>query len=124
MKFVQRLGYYLCGVSIGVIILLFFLNGKNASYDYGPNARTVKNITKKPFVYADAASQLLVQESIDTSSVRELIKYGDIDFSESDTKSKPCRTYHVENTFKQKEILIRVKNCDSIAEVLTIEFKD
>ena len=124
MKFVQRLGYYLGGVSIGVNILLFFLNGKNASCDYGPNARTVKNITKKPFLYSDAALQLLDLKSIDTASMRELIKYGDIDFSASDTKSKPCRTYHVENTFKQQDILIRVKNCDSIAEIIDVKIID
>jgi len=118
LKFIQRLGYYLGGVSIGVIILLFFLNGKNASCDYGPNARTVKNITLKKFQYSNNQFTLLSEKGIDTSIVRELIKYGDVNFSESDTKSTPCKTYHIENTYKQDAVVITVKNCDSVAEIL------
>ena len=124
MKFVQRLGYYLGGVSIGVIILLFFLNGKEASCDYGPNARTVKNITGKPFIYSQPVMDILIERSIDTSSIRELIKYGDVDFSESDTKSQPCKTYQIENTYKQQLVALEVKNCDSMVEILEFRLKN
>ena len=47
MKFIHRLGYYLGGFSIGLILLAFFLQGKKTSCDYGPNARTTKNIANK-----------------------------------------------------------------------------
>ena len=60
MKFTQRLGYYLGGFAIGLVILMFFLNGKDASCDYGPNARTVKNISSKPINYSEAASNFLI----------------------------------------------------------------
>ena len=47
MKFIHRLGYYLGGFSIGLIFLAFFLSGKRASCDYGPDARVLKNIGQK-----------------------------------------------------------------------------
>ncbi len=39
MKLIQRIGYYLGGFSIGLVILAFFLNGKKTSCSYGPDAR-------------------------------------------------------------------------------------
>ncbi|TCK69367.1 hypothetical protein DFQ05_0888 [Winogradskyella wandonensis] len=123
MKFIHRLGYYLGGLSIGIVILLFFLNGKEASCDYGPNARTVKNITLKTFNYSEDALTAITQNAIDTSTVRELIKYGSVDFSESDTKSKPCKTYKINNTYKNRDVTLKVKNCVEAATILDFKIK-
>ena len=121
MKFIQRLSYYLGGFSIGIIVLLFFLNGKDASCDYGPNASTVKNISSKKIVVSEDVLATINKTEIDTSIVKQLIAYGDVDFSESDTKSTPCKTYQIQNTYKSQPIILRVLNCDSIAKV--IQFK-
>lgn len=117
MKFIQRLGFYLGGFAIGLIILMFFLNGKEASCAYGPNARTVKNILSKTIKYSDQVNVEIAAKSIDTSIVNQLIKYGDVNFSESDTKSEPCKTYKIENTYKEQNVVLRIKNCDSIATI-------
>ena len=53
MRLIQRLGYYLGGFSLGLIILAFFLSGKKTSCAYGPNARVLKNINTKKLVYSD-----------------------------------------------------------------------
>ncbi|SHH58106.1 hypothetical protein [Winogradskyella jejuensis] len=124
MKFIQRLGYYLGGFSIGIIILLFFLNGKEASCDYGPNARTVKNIILKKFQYSDEVINVISSYEIDTASVRQLVKYGNVNFSESDTKSVPCKTYQVENTYKERDVILRVKNCSLVATILDFKIKN
>ena len=124
MKFIHRLGYYLGGFSIGIIILMFFLNGKDASCDYGPNARTVKNISLKKFEYSENAIKTISLNGIDTSSVRQLIKYGSVDFSESDTKSKDCKTYKIENTYKECEVVLQVKNCSLIATILDLKIQN
>ncbi|WP_295830123.1 hypothetical protein [uncultured Winogradskyella sp.] len=124
MKFIHRLGYYLGGFSIGIIILMFFLNGKDASCDYGPNARTVKNISLKKFEYSENAIKTISLNGIDTSSVRQLIKYGSVDFSESDTKSKDCKTYKIENNFKEREVVLQVKNCSLIATILDLKIQN
>ena len=121
MKFIHRLGYYLGGFSIGLIILAFFLNGKDASCDYGPNARTTKNIASKSLNFTEEVKTLLKSKNIDSTIAKQLIRYGNVDFSKSDTKSVPCKIYHIENTYKEEDMILKVENCDSIATILKID---
>lgn len=122
MKFTQRLAYYLSGFAIGLIILMFFLNGKDASCDYGPNARTVKNISSKPIVYSNEASDFITKNDLDSLTVINLIKYGNVDFSKSNTKLDSCKTYHIDNSYKEVDIELKVKNCDSLATLFKIMY--
>ncbi|MDY2586646.1 hypothetical protein [Winogradskyella aquimaris] len=122
MKFTQRLAYYLSGFAIGLIILMFFLNGKNASCDYGPNARTVKNISSKPIIYSNDVSNFITINAIDSTTVVNLIKFGNVDFSKSKTNLDSCKVYYIDNIYKDKEILLHVENCDSIAKILVMSY--
>lgn len=122
MKFVHRLGYYLGGFAIGLIILMFFLNGKDASCDYGPNARTVKNISSKPLSYSINANTFIDNNNLDSLTVGNLIKYGSVDFSKSDTKKDSCNVYYIENSYKERDLALKVKNCDSLATLLDIKY--
>jgi len=123
MKFIHRLGYYLGGFSIGLILLAFFLQGKKTSCDYGPNARTTKNIANKKKHYSIEAQLIMQKHQLDTLTVSNIIRYGNVDFSNSDTKSEGCKVYLIENTYKDQEVILSVENCDSIATVKTIAFK-
>lgn len=124
MKFIHRLGYYLGGFAIGLIILMFFLNGKDASCDYGPNARTIKNITSKQLAYTDAVSTEFQTQEIDSTIARQLIQYGNVNFSESDTKAKPCKVYQIENSYKEREVIMQVKNCSLVATIVGFKISD
>ncbi|MDO1500517.1 hypothetical protein Q2T40_10290 [Winogradskyella maritima] len=123
MKFIHRLGYYLGGFAIGLIILMFFLNGKDASCDYGPNARTTKNIASKTLKYSEDVAITMNNRDIDTIIAKQLIRYGDVDFSESETERDSCKVYHIENSYKDIPVILKVENCDSIATVLKMMFK-
>jgi hypothetical protein len=124
MKLLHRFGYYFGGFALGLVFLAFFLSGKKASCSYFPNARTVKNISTKEYKqYSEDALSVMKTHQLDTTTVIDIIKYGDVDFSESDTKSKPCRTYIIENTYKDNDVVITVKNCDSVATITSIEFQ-
>lgn len=120
MKFIHRLGYYLGGFSLGLILLLFFLNGKDASCDYGPNARTVKNISSKPFQYSDKASLFISKQALDSTVIIDLVKYGSVNFSKSKTEIDSCKVYLIENSFKKRDLELHVKNCDSLVTILDI----
>ncbi|MEZ4855949.1 MAG: hypothetical protein R2812_05690 [Gelidibacter sp.] len=120
MKFIHRLAYYFGGFSLGIILLIFFLSGKKTSCDYGPNARTTKNISKKHKQYSENAEVAMAEYHLDSTIVNDLIRYGTIDFSKSDTQSKPCKTYHVENSFKTQDFKLIVRNCDSVATIQSI----
>ncbi|RCW90760.1 hypothetical protein [Winogradskyella arenosi] len=123
MKFIHRLGYYLGGFALGLILLLFFLNGKDASCDYGPNARTVKNISSKPFQYSEKAAFFIEKEALDSTTVVNLVKFGDVDFSHSQTNVDSCKVYRIENSYKQRDLELMIKNCDSVSTVLNILYK-
>ena len=124
MKFVHRLGYYLVGFSIGLVLLMFFFNGKDASCDYTPNARTVKNISSKPLSYSENASTFISNHQLDSLTITNLIKFGSVDFSESDTKSDSCKIYLIENSYKERDMELTIKNCDSLATLLDINYTD
>ena len=120
MKFVHRLAYYLGGFTIGIVILIFFLQGKKTSCDYGPNARTTKNMANKHKIYSEESLVQMHRFDMDTLVVSDLIRYGEVDFSKSDTKSKPCKTYYVINTFKKQAYELKVRNCDTLATIQEI----
>jgi len=122
MKFIHRLGYYLGGFAIGLILLMFFLNGKEASCDYSPNARTVKNISSKPIHYSDKASIFIAKQALDSTTVVNLIKFGSVDFSKSETKIDSCKVYLIENSYKERDMELKIKNCDSLATLLDIKY--
>src|SRR5690606_27846196 len=115
MTLLQRFGYYLGGFYIGLIILAFFLNGKKVSCSYGPDARVLKNINLKTIVYSDDIQLYMNKHHIDTSVVHYILKKGDVNFSTSDTNKKPCSIYNIEEDYNDKEFILSVENCDSIA---------
>ena len=92
MKFIHRLGYYLGGFSIGLIILAFFLSGKKTSCDYSPEARVLKNLRIKERTYSEEALDQLRQHQIDTAQISTILNTGDVDFGRSDRDRKPCKT--------------------------------
>lgn len=123
MKLIHRIGYYLGGFSIGLVILAFFLSGKKTSCDYGPNARVIKNIRSKKLLYSESVIAKMQSEGIDSTTVLQLIKFGDIDFSLSETKSEPCKRYCIENEIEERDLNLWVENCDSTATLEQLVFK-
>ena len=76
MTFKQRLPYFLGGLGIGIVVVIFFLGKKNTTFDYGPNARVLKNIRVKNPIYSEKALEILNSERIDTSQVAIILKNG------------------------------------------------
>lgn len=120
MTLIQRIGYYLGGFSIGLVILAFFLNGKKTSCSYGPDSRVLKNINSKKLIYSQDISTLLDNKTIDSADIRYILKKGDINFSESKPRQEPCSVYSVEGIQNDNEVTLTVENCDSIATVLNL----
>lgn len=123
MKFTHRLGYYLGGFSIGLIFLAFFLSGKKTSCDYGPEARVLKNISIKKHIYSQEIYEFMKRNQMDSIEVAKIIRHGNVNFSESQTKLDSCKIYVIEGDHNEREIRISLKNCDSIARINTIKFK-
>ncbi|HLU51115.1 MAG TPA: DUF4258 domain-containing protein [Flavobacteriaceae bacterium] len=120
MKFIHRLAYYLGGFSVGLIILFFILNKKEASCDYTPEARVKKNIGIKPKVFSEEAEVFLLQKNIDTTTVFDLIKFGDINFKESKTKEETCNEYSIYGTYADERYHLIVANCPDTAKIKSL----
>lgn len=115
MKLIQRIGYYLGGFSIGLIILTFFLSGKKTSCSYGPESRVIKNINTKKLLFSQKISDLLKNKVLDSTDIKYILKKGDINFSKSNPRQKPCGIYTFEGLLNNNDITLTVQNCDSIA---------
>lgn len=124
MTLLQRFGYYLGGFSLGLVILAFFLSGKKTSCSYGPDARVLKNIQQKKIIYANNTTLELRNNNLDSIAITQVLKKGNINFSESDTRKKPCGTYVVEGNYNKKEIVLTIENCDSIATITNIKLEN
>ena len=115
MSLLKRIGFYLIGFAIGLVILSFFFKGKDTKFCYSPNCRVLKNLRSKPLELNPSIP------SKDTLAIQTLLTEGDVLFSKSDTQAKPCKLYTIEGSYLTKEIEITVKNCDSTVIVTTLK---
>ena len=120
MHIAKRFGFYGFGFVIGLLLLFFFLNGKKAGCDYGPDARTLKNIKIKQRVFSKQSLQDLKQNNLDTSAVSSLLRFGDVNFGESNTKLDSCKVYVIEGFVKNTNLKMKVQNCDKTATITSI----
>lgn len=120
MKLIQRVGYYLGGFSIGLVILAFFLSGKKTSCSYGPDARVLKNISTKRLAYSSASSEI-IKNNLDSLAIPYILKHGDVNFSKSNTKLDFCKIYVIEDNYNGKDIALTVENCEHKATIKAID---
>lgn len=115
MAFLKRLGFYLIGLSIGIVFLTVFLKKKTeetgTEFCYFPNCRTLKDIRSKPMSYSEHINRMLAENQLDSLDILRILTDGEVDFGRSDTESKPCKTYFIEGTFREKEAILKVRNC-------------
>ncbi|MEM7087103.1 MAG: hypothetical protein AAF489_13030 [Bacteroidota bacterium] len=126
MNLAKRLLFYFGGFAIGIILLYFFVGGSGASceYDYGPTARTLKNIRLKNRVFTNASLTTLANHQLDTAAISILLKEGDVLFSESNTSLDSCKIYIIEGVASEKSLKISMENCEKEATVLTVQLMD
>jgi hypothetical protein len=122
MTFKQRLPYFLGGLILGIIVVIFFLGKKNTSFDYLPNARVLKNIRIKNRMFSEEALYTLNTAKIDTAVISQILKKGNVD-NLNKIRLDSCIQYNIKGEKEFKNISLTVKNCDSIAfiENITIE---
>ncbi len=123
MAFLKRLGFYLVGLSIGIVFLTIFLKKKSeetgVEFCYFPNCRTLKDIRSKQMLYSENIDGMLADKELDSLDIATILRDGEVDFGKSDTKSAPCKTYYIEGFIAEKEAVLKVKNCQQ--EVLIEE---
>ncbi|MBD0849410.1 DUF4258 domain-containing protein [Maribacter arenosus] len=126
MAFLKRLGFYLFGLSIGLIFLSIFLRKKSEAtgveFCYFPNCRTLKDIRSKPLTYSGDIRAMMDNEQLDSLMISYFLTDGKVDFKNSDTKSKPCRTYIIEADVNKKKAVMTVRNCPDSSLIDKVKF--
>ena len=81
MAFLKRLGWYLVGLSIGLVFLVFFLKKKTQDtgleFCYLPNCRVLKDLRSKPLSLSDRALAQMESQELDTLLVKSFFRDGD-----------------------------------------------
>lgn len=111
MKFIHRFAYYLVGLVIGLFFVSLIFSGKDTRCNYFPNSRVLNDLRNKPFHYSEKASQILAEKWVDTSDIKNSLKFGDVDFDKSNIEFKKGKLYVIEGkTVKNQEIILKVIN--------------
>ncbi len=119
MKNLRRFGLYLFGVALGSVIVLVFWDKKEATFDYGMDARTLKQIRIRKRVYSDEAKKTMFEHKIDTAQISTILKNGDVDFGKSKARIKPCPEYYVVSD----KIDLYIVRCEATATVQKVIVK-
>ncbi|WP_405604395.1 DUF4258 domain-containing protein [Polaribacter sp. Asnod1-A03] len=114
---IKRIGYYLIGLSLGSIGVYFFWQKKQATFDYGPDARTLKTIRIRERLFSDDAKNTMENFDIDTLKISTILYNGDVDFSKGNPRQKPCADYYITGKKELEKISLLVKRCDSTATI-------
>ena len=127
MAFLKRLGFYLIGLSIGIVFLTIFLKNKaeetGVEFCYFPNCRTLKDIRSKPLSYSDDVNTLVKSQQLDSTKIAYFLKEGDVDFKNSNTESKPCKTYIIKAEVNERPAIMTVINCTEKARIEKVELQ-
>ena len=123
MMVFKRFIYYFIGLLLGSIVVFFIWKGKNVSFDYGMDARTLKSIRTKKLVYSNSVTQSISNSKIDSTAINNVLLNGDVDFGKSNQRKKPCPEYSISGEFNKKRIELWIIRCDSIATIENISIK-
>ncbi|MCL7762736.1 DUF4258 domain-containing protein [Polaribacter sp. Z014] len=114
---IKRIGYYLVGLSLGCVAVYFFWQKKQATFDYGMDARTLKSIRIKERLFSDEAKNAMHKFNIDTLKINTILYTGDVDFGKSKPRQKPCAEYYITGKKDLEKVSLLVKRCDSSATI-------
>ena len=114
---IKRIGYYLVGLSIGAVGVYFFWQKKQATFDYGMDARTLKTIRIRKRIFSDNAKNAMEKHNIDTLKIATILYSGDVDFGKGKPRQKPCAEYYVTGKRELENVSLYIKRCDSTATI-------
>ncbi len=121
MVFWKKLLWYLFGVGLGVLAVMFIFGDRDIQCNYFPNDRVLYDLRKKELIIPPAVQSQLDAAGLDTSDISMMFLSGDVDFEKSDTDKEGCKTYNINYQPENKAAFTtEVKNCDSTATILNL----
>lgn len=119
MKLINRLIYFFVGLSIGLIFLAFLFQKKKTKFNYLPNSRVINDISSKSFHYSPKLLTAIAKNRITTSRVQKIVKFGEVNFSKSNTKLDSCNIYIIETKIDQINYSVELENCKNEVKIIS-----
>jgi hypothetical protein len=115
MKFQFRLAYYLFGLFLGGVFIIWFLKAKasdrGVEFCYLPNCRVLKDLRSKSLDIDTLAKKSLAEKWVTMEDVKQSLRHGDVDFDKSNLAYKKGKIYIIEGkTASNEEITITMIN--------------
>jgi len=120
MSFLKRFGFYLIGLSVGLLFLAFFLRkkaeGTGVEFCYLPNCRVLKALRSKPLLFDSR-----LYGAHDTLAVQLLLREGNVEFGHSEPRAEPCGIYVVKGDFMGRQLRLTFENCEDATRLTGYE---
>lgn len=115
MKFQFRLAYYLFGLLLGGVFVMWFLKSKatnrGVEFCYFPNCRVLKDLRSKSLEIDSLAKNSLKEKWVTLEDIKQSLTYGDVDFEKSNETYRKGKIYIIEGkTSKNEDITITMVN--------------
>ncbi len=128
MKLLRRIGWYLVGVAIGTILVLFIFGDREIGCSYFPTDRVLSDLSKKELKFSEKAEcvHACIQANGDSTFVNRLLSASEIDFSYNKRGTdRNCNTYKLELEEPTGLYTVYIQNCkDTTATVGRIELPE
>jgi hypothetical protein len=109
MKFQFRLAYYLFGLFLGAIFVIWFLKAKasdrNVEFCYLPNCRVLKDLRSKSLDIDSLAKKSLAEKWVTMEDIKLSLRHGDVDFDKSNKPYKKGKIYIIEGKTTSNEVI-------------------
>ena len=111
MRIRHRFAYYLIGFTMGLFFVSAVFMGKDTRCNYFPNARVLNDLRNKSFLYSDKAIAIMHAKHIDSTDIKNTLRYGDVDFDKSNIPSEGGKIYMIEGrTTKNQHFILEINN--------------
>lgn len=115
MKFQFRLAYYLFGLLLGAVFVMWYLKSKatdrGVEFCYFPNCRVLKDLRSKSLEIDSLANISLKEKWVTMEDIKKSLTYGDVDFEKSNEPYRKGKIYIIEGkTSNNEDITITMIN--------------
>ena len=115
MKFQFRLAYYLFGLLLGAVFVMWYLKSKatdrGVEFCYFPNCRVLKDLRSKSLEIDSLANISLNEKWVTMEDIKKSLTYGDVDFEKSNEPYRKGKIYIIEGkTSNNEDITITMIN--------------
>jgi len=116
MTFWKRLRTYLIGVGLGLLIVYFIFGDRDLS-SWTPQRRVLTTIDSSEVSISERAKCQLACLNMQEEDWKKVQHEAEVNFSESNTKKKPCPIYQLGSNFKESDFLLIWEVCEDQEKV-------